>query len=301
MRRQRRELQRQLPAECQRALRADQQVREVGDAVIGVGARILTIENVDVVAGDAPQHLRHARDNLVAFAQRDALYALYNLLQAHPLRRLAQRPEARLAAVGEDRFDRLDVVHHVAVLDRARAARIVAGHPADRALRGRRDIHRKPQPMRLEPGVQMIQHNARFDRHGARFGIERDDIVQPLTGVDHQRLANRLPALARAGAAREQRHLLAASDFERDAQIVLITRHYDANRRDLVDRRIRGVTAAARRIEQHIAAQRFTQALRERRRHSRTGRHQVNGFDEQGGSGIRHNRRPEKISRRASH
>ncbi len=101
----------------------------------------------------------------------------------------------------------------------------------------------------------MIEHDARFDRHGARVGIERDDVVQPLAGVDHQRLADGLAALARAGAAREQRHLLAARDLECDAQIVLIARHDDADRRDLVDRRVRRVTAAARRIEQHVAAQ----------------------------------------------
>jgi hypothetical protein len=97
-------------------------MRKVGDAVVGVGTRILTIEHVDVVAGDAPQHLRHARDNLVTFAQRNALHAFEDLLYARPLRRFAQRREARLAAVGKDCFDGLDVVHHVAVFDRARAA-----------------------------------------------------------------------------------------------------------------------------------------------------------------------------------
>ena len=65
---QRRELQRQLARPGERAFGADQQVREVDAAVVGVGLFALRMEDVEVVAGDAAQHLRPARLDLAAMA-----------------------------------------------------------------------------------------------------------------------------------------------------------------------------------------------------------------------------------------
>ncbi len=84
------ELQRQLPAERKRAFRTDQQMREIRDAVVGISARVLAIEHVDVVACDTPQDFRHARHDFIALTLGNLLHAFHDLLQARALRRFAQ-------------------------------------------------------------------------------------------------------------------------------------------------------------------------------------------------------------------
>ena len=71
----RQQIQRDVAAECKRAFRADQQVREVRIAIIGVSTRILAIEDIDVVACDPAQYLGHALHDLVAFAHSDFAHA----------------------------------------------------------------------------------------------------------------------------------------------------------------------------------------------------------------------------------
>ena len=118
--------------------------------------------------------------------------------------------------------------------------------------------------MGLEPRVEMIEHHPGLDRHGARLGVEVDHIVQPLAGIDHERLGDRLAALARAGTAREHGRLVCTRHFQGAPQIGLIARHDDAHRRDLVDRGIGRVAPAAGRVKQHVAANFRAQCTRQR-------------------------------------
>jgi hypothetical protein len=60
--------------------------------------------------------------------------------------------------------------------------------------------------------------------------------------------------LRSAGAARQYRHPLLARNRDRRRGILAALRHDDAQRLDLVDRRIGGVAAAAERVEKHFAA-----------------------------------------------
>ena len=46
-------------------------MRKVGDAVIRIRTRILTIEQVNVVARDASQYFRNTLSEFAAFARRD--------------------------------------------------------------------------------------------------------------------------------------------------------------------------------------------------------------------------------------
>ena len=71
--RQRREVQRERARPGERALAADEQMREVDAAVRGVGPLALRAEEVDVVAADAPHHLRHLPLDLVALARTERL------------------------------------------------------------------------------------------------------------------------------------------------------------------------------------------------------------------------------------
>ena len=288
--RQRCKLQRDLPAEGEGAFGAHQQMRKIGHAIRAVGLGILAIEHVDVVARDAPQDLGHLLDNLCGFALCDLLQACDQRLQARVGRHGIECRETGLITVGEHRVDADHVVHHVAVFDRARTAGIVAGHAAYRALGRGRHIDRKPQAMRLEPCVQMVEHEPRFNGHGARLRIERQHLMQPFTRVDNERLAHRLPALAGAGSASENGYGVMAGDIERDDQVVLVARHDHPDRRDLVDRRVRCIAAARGAIEHHIAAQLAAQVLRQRRCRRAPCVDEAHRFDQSVGRWIQHER-----------
>src|SRR3546814_9084857 len=58
------------------------------------------------------------------------------------------------------------------------------------------------QPMRLEEGVEAVQHDARLHHGTPRLRIEVDDFGEMLADVDDQRLADGLAALR--GAARSE-------------------------------------------------------------------------------------------------
>ncbi len=73
---QRPELERQLPAECERAFGTYQQVREVRLAIGAKGQRTLAIEQIDVVARHSPQYLRHLLADFIALSLGDASHAL---------------------------------------------------------------------------------------------------------------------------------------------------------------------------------------------------------------------------------
>ena len=83
-----------------------------------------------------------------------------------------------------------------------------------------------------------------------------------LQSID-QRAADRLAALRGAAAARQHRHALLARDRERRLDVVRVARHDDADRLDLVDRRVGAVAAAREGVEQHLALLRAPQSRRE--------------------------------------
>ena len=208
----------------ERAFAADQQVRVVDAAVGGVRPLALRIEHVDVVAADAAQHVRHAcARSRRARARRSRAAPRRARARAARARRPSSLsgPKRADGAVGEHRVDRLDVVHHVAVRDRARAAGVVARHAAQRRLRRRADVDREPHAVRPQPGVERIEHDAGLDRHGLRLGVVVEHAVQVLAVVDDERSADRLPALRAARAARQHRDAELAADFEGGAHVVV--------------------------------------------------------------------------------
>ena len=103
--------------------------------------------------------------------------------------------EAELLTIRKHRVDCLDVMHHVAVTDGARAATIVARHAAQRRLRACGHIHGIPESMRLQICVQLIEHNTGLHTDAPRFGIERHDLIQVFAVIDDERCTNGLTAL----------------------------------------------------------------------------------------------------------
>jgi hypothetical protein len=254
VRRQRCELQREPARPRERALAADEKMRVVDAAVRRIRPLALRAAHVDVVAADTPQHLRHVALDLAALALADRLQAPQKIGDPRRRRRhLGLGAEARLGAVRQDRIDGAHVVHHVAVGDRARAARVVAGHAPDRRLRRRADVDREPQSVRLQPRIERVEHDAGLDGDRHRVAIERPDRGQMLAVIDHERRADGLPALRAAGAASQHRHALLPADARAPRDIVDRFRHENADGLDLVDRRIGRIAAARCGIEQHVA------------------------------------------------
>ena len=161
----------------------------------------------------------------------------------------------RERAVREQRLDRDHVVAHGAVAHRAAAAGIVAGHAADGRARGGRDIDRKPQPVRLELAVEIVEHDARLDRAAGALDVEIEDARQIFRAIDDQRFADRLPGLRRSAAARQHGRTLAARNRYRPIGFFDGARRDHAHRHDLVVGRVGGVAAARKTVELNLAGQ----------------------------------------------
>ena len=132
---QRRDLHREPARPRKRTFAADQQMREVDAAVGGVRPHALRMKHVDVVAADAAQQRGHPARDLVTLARADRAQPSEQRAHARGAPCISRsRPEACGRAVGEQRVDGHDVVHHVAVGDRPRPARVVAGHAAQRGI-----------------------------------------------------------------------------------------------------------------------------------------------------------------------
>ncbi len=202
-------------------------------------------QRVEIVAADAALHLGEARRDFVGLAGADG----EQVLRQRPQRRrhvgdvAADAAEMAERAVGQDRLDGDDVVAHGAVAQTAAAAGVVAGHAADGRPRRGRDIDRKPQAVRLELAVELVEHDARLDRAAPRLDVEVEDAGQVFRAVDHQRFADGLAGLRRAAAARQHRDALGPGNRYRPISFFYGARGDHAHRRDLIMGRIGGVTA----------------------------------------------------------
>ena len=114
--------------EAERPFRSDQDVREIM-------ARGIRREGVEIVAADAALHFREARLDLVGLAQPDIDQTARERSQRRAWRQVREagrdRAEMPLGAVGQHGIDRVHVVAHRAVAQRAAAAGIVRRHAAD--------------------------------------------------------------------------------------------------------------------------------------------------------------------------
>jgi hypothetical protein len=299
--RQFRQLQGQRTGIGQGALGADQQVGEVDAVVGGIGLFALIIENVEIVAGDAAHHARPVRLDLGAVLRGEVLHKGGDgaAARAEP----GHRAEIDPFAIGQPGADALHVMHHVAVGDGARAARVIPGHSAQRRLRAGRDVDRIPQAMLLQFGIQMVEHEAGFDGDEASLKIQFANVAIVFAVVDHEGGAGGLAALAGAAAARQHRNLHVAGDVERGGDVAFAFRHQHADGHDLVDRGIGRIPAARHGVEQHLAFRLRPEAPGQQLAHL-VGRG-AGGGGADGGSGGGHGFltsgwRPDRSRRRAS-
>src|SRR5262245_63145407 len=85
------------------------------------------------------------------------------------------------------RLDRQHIFAGIAITQRARAAGIVAHHAADGGARGGRDIDRKPQTVRLEAAIELVEHNAGLDHAAPAADVELDEMIEIFRAVDDER------------------------------------------------------------------------------------------------------------------
>jgi hypothetical protein len=112
------------------------------------------------------------------------------------------------------------MVDGLAVDHRSGAARIVGDHAADRGPARRRHIGREAEVVRLERGVQLVEHDAGLHACGACLGIDGQDAVEILRGIEHQAGADRLARLRGAAPARRQRHAVAPGHGDRPHHVL---------------------------------------------------------------------------------
>ena len=167
-------------------------------------------ERVEIVAADAALHFRESasRSRRPRAARCRAGRAQAAAAASRPEIREAgrHRAEMRLGAVGEHRVDRENIVAHRAVAQRAAAAGIVRRHAADRGARGGRDVDREPEPVGLEPAVQVVEHDAGLDRAAAVADVELVDVVRCFEqSMTSERSPSARPARCRRRAAARSR------------------------------------------------------------------------------------------------
>ena len=97
----------------------------------------------------------------------------------------------------------------------------------------------------------------------ARLLVEADHPVEVPAGVDHHRLADRLPALRGPGATGKNRGAGLAADRDRARDVLGAAGRHDPDRLDLVDGGVGAVAAPARGIEPDCALDLPPQALGE--------------------------------------
>src|ERR671934_1970131 len=104
-------------------------------------------EMVEVVTCHFAQHVRKARFDLGPLAAIKGFQLGDESLVRGRTARLVERAEAPALTLDGAGFDREHVVHHVAVGDRARTARVVARHAAERGLGAGRYVDWKPKAL----------------------------------------------------------------------------------------------------------------------------------------------------------
>ncbi len=242
---QRRKLQLDLGGESERALGADQKMCEI-DVVSSRNERI------EIIAADAALHFRKPPLDLARLARGNGKQVAHQRLR-HVDAGVADSPEMRVRAVGQNGVDRKDILARIAVAQRARAAGIIADHAADGGARCRRYIDRKPQAGRFELAIEFVEHDARLDRATAISGVERDDAIEMPRAIDDQRFVDRLSGLRCAAAARRHRHAFGPANRDRPFGFFDRARDHDTERHDLIMRCVRGIPPTRKRVEADLA------------------------------------------------
>ena len=103
--------------------------------------------------------------------------------------------------------------------------------------------------------VEVLLHDAGPDAHAPRRDVDLADRVHVARGVEHEPLAGGLPGEARAGAARDDRHLEARGGRDGGGDVGGVAREGDEQRRARVQARVAREQVAGVGVGAHLAAQ----------------------------------------------
>ena len=92
--------------------------------------------------------------------------------------------------------------------------------------------------MRLQIGVQLIQHQARLYRHPPAFDVQGNNTCESLADIQHQGFAHGLAALRGAAASGQNGNALVPRDLDGAHHVRFVMGHHHANGFDLIDRGI---------------------------------------------------------------
>ena len=255
--RQRHQVETRFEDEAERALGADDQLRQVerrsGLSVVRRG------ERVEVVAAHPAQDLRVPPVDLLhvpggRLADGTVAGALEGVRRAGCFQLPGrERTQVRDRAVGQRDVQVEHVIDGLAVAHRPRAARVVRDHPADGGAAGRGDVGREPQAVGRELRVQLVEHDARLHARPALLDVHFEDPVEVLRGVDLQSGPDCLAGLRRAAAAGGDGAAVGAGALQRGQYVLARADDGHPERLDLVDAGVGGVQRARHRVEADLA------------------------------------------------
>ena len=212
---------RRVEHDAEGALGADQEAVEptavLWQQVLEGVAGHLAPEAAELGAGDLEVPVDRGASTSVV---EEPLLACVEDALARPKRASRNHWRARHRAVGQQHGQRLDVVHGAAVAEGARAAGVVADHPADRAAGVRRRVRAEPQAGRDGQTLQRGVHDSGLHPCGARLPVELEHPVQVPAGVDHDPGTDRVAGDGGAGAPHRERRAVLARDGERGRDLV---------------------------------------------------------------------------------
>ena len=214
-------------------------------------------QRVEIVAADPALHLGEARGDLARLARADG----EQILDQRPQRRrhvveiAADAAEMAERAVRQQGVDRDHVVAHGAVTQTTAATAIIAGHAAYRRPRRGGDIDREPQPVRLELTIEIVKHDPGLDRAALALDVEIQNAGQVFRAVHHQRLADGLPRLRGAAAARQHAHAVGAGNADRALGLFDGLGRDHAQRHDLIMRGVGRIAPAGEAVEPYFTTQ----------------------------------------------
>ena len=150
---------------------------------------VLGQQLIEIEAGDAARDLRIARANEIGVAIANRFQARVNLAATSAFRDDSRElffrgfADGHAHAVVREDVELLDVVDGFAGHQRVNAARVVADHSADRAVRVRRGIGTEGELVVLGGVAEIVEDDAGLHARVFRVGIELDDLVQVLRKV----------------------------------------------------------------------------------------------------------------------
>src|SRR5581483_3580299 len=137
-----------------------------------------------------------------------------------------------------------------------RAAGVVGDYAADRRARTGRHVGAETESVRPEKLVELIEHHAGADAHGALLEIEFGDRLVMPAEIDDEPFADRAADEPGAGAAGNDRDAAFTGRLDDGTDLLRVTRERNGRRFDLVMRSVGGVKLPRDIVESYFAIRR---------------------------------------------